>query len=168
MAKAHRPFWAREIILAEMMRKIELRKQLRTWSRTLLKETVAKVPQVVIVKGILKNVADRVIEEVGKKKEDEEVTESKDTEREEDEASVTDTGRKRKRMKKGDLEEEPRDKPVGKTRTDDSREKPRPRKVQKEWKKILEGGGDPNQQYGSKERRTEKEEIRERKEERKP
>ena len=94
VARAHRPFWAEEIILAELNKKIDLRKDLKTWSKMILKETVTKVTQVVMIRDLLKNIADRAVYEHDRD------TKNKDTKKaegEEDEVQVTKTARKRKR-----------------------------------------------------------------------
>ena len=107
----------------------------------ILKETVTKVTQVVMIRELLKNIADRAVYEhdIDTKNKD-----TKKAEGEEDEVQVTKTARKRKR---DDKIGQTRSTPGGETSTRSQgsprKEEKRPKKIKKEWSKIWEGGGTP-------------------------
>ena len=101
VAEAKRPFWAKEIILDDLMKRIDLRKDLRNWSRVILRRTLERVPQISMIKNVIRDIADNLVEEKEKVASTEEILRKKTKEKENLKSEVVndvlDEERKRKR-----------------------------------------------------------------------
>ena len=170
VAEAKRPFWAKEIILDDLMKRIDLRKDLRNWSRVILRRTLERVPQISMIKNVIRDIADSLVEEKEKVASTEEILRKKTKEKENLKSEVMkqvvndvlDEERKRKRdytnekyipnkkKKKEDKNEKEEEKkfqeagitPGCKTPTYRTiNEKDVRKKTREGWRKIWEGGG---------------------------
>ena len=61
IARARRPFWANEILLGELSARIDQRKRLKRWTKTILNETLERVLKVIKIRKMLTKIVDESV-----------------------------------------------------------------------------------------------------------
>ena len=65
VSKAKRPFWAREILLAELSKRIDTRKNLKKWTKSIMKEILDSTHKVTMIRDIIRESSDESVAKSG-------------------------------------------------------------------------------------------------------